>query len=505
MLLGEQLVPFIAVKITRPSIRVIPIPIFDHQWIAFEREDEIFTGPGREDLMALAYNSGDFLLAIDGEGVIQDISGPHDTTAWMSVLRGKPLAETVTADSRAKVENLTAKSKLKPHQERHVNHIGPDGAVPAGYRFMAIQDGEWLLAIGKDLRPLADLQQRTMMAQQVIERDYASLRQSESRYRVLFQSISQPTMIVAAKTRLIEQANAACDNIFGVDARSLVNKDFLDLLDVPSQQSVLGYFGALSVSDAIPPITLSLAPSRVYSGARDITISANIFRQGKTGFYLLTLDPGAAAEPESASHRQSHRQTQQQTVAMVEALPDSFVLADDDLNIVYANPAFIVLLNAYSAQQLYQMPLDQFVGRPAVDLALIRRELDNNGSVRNFASIINDVNGESEQVEITAAIIEGDEPLYAFSLRNVGRRERDLSPVIRSELQSVEQLTGLVGRKSLKEIVRESTDLIESMCIQAALKHTGDNRASAAEILGVSRQSLYSKMRLHNLGNRDDD
>lgn len=54
---------------------------------------------------------------------------------------------------------------------------------------------------------------------------------------------------------------------------------------------------------------------------------------------------------------------------------------------------------------------------------------------------------------------------------------------------------------SLKEIVRESTDLIERLCIEAALSHTSDNRASAAEILGVSRQSLYSKLHRHGLGN----
>ncbi len=54
---------------------------------------------------------------------------------------------------------------------------------------------------------------------------------------------------------------------------------------------------------------------------------------------------------------------------------------------------------------------------------------------------------------------------------------------------------------SLKEIVRESTDLIERLCIEAALTYTSDNRASAAEILGVSRQSLYSKLHRHGLGN----
>ncbi|NDC59850.1 MAG: transcriptional regulator PpsR, partial [Alphaproteobacteria bacterium] len=66
---------------------------------------------------------------------------------------------------------------------------------------------------------------------------------------------------------------------------------------------------------------------------------------------------------------------------------------------------------------------------------------------------------------------------------------------------SVEQLTELVGRVSLKEIVRETTDLIERLCIEAALNITGDNRASAAEVLGLSRQSLYSKLHRYGLGN----
>jgi DNA-binding NtrC family response regulator len=70
--------------------------------------------------------------------------------------------------------------------------------------------------------------------------------------------------------------------------------------------------------------------------------------------------------------------------------------------------------------------------------------------------------------------------------------------------RSVEQLTELIGRKTLKEIVRESTELIERMCIEAALTHTSDNRASAAEILGLSRQSLYSKLHRFGLGNFDD-
>jgi DNA-binding NtrC family response regulator len=67
----------------------------------------------------------------------------------------------------------------------------------------------------------------------------------------------------------------------------------------------------------------------------------------------------------------------------------------------------------------------------------------------------------------------------------------------------VEQLTELVGRVSLKDLVRETTDVIERLCIEAALELTRDNRASAAEMLGLSRQSLYVKLRRYGLGDLD--
>ena len=88
------------------------------------------------------------------------------------------------------------------------------------------------------------------------------------------------------------------------------------------------------------------------------------------------------------------------------------------------------------------------------------------------------------------AVTEGEHPCFGFAIRSVGRRLRDddaagAAPG-RDLPRSVEQLTELVGRVSLKEIVRESTDLIERLCIEAALAYTDDNRASAAEILGLS-------------------
>ena len=66
--------------------------------------------------------------------------------------------------------------------------------------------------------------------------------------------------------------------------------------------------------------------------------------------------------------------------------------------------------------------------------------------------------------------------------------------------RSADQLVELVGRVPLQEIVAETADLIEKLCIEAALRLTRDNRASAAEMLGLSRQSLYVKLRRYGIG-----
>jgi DNA-binding NtrC family response regulator len=95
------------------------------------------------------------------------------------------------------------------------------------------------------------------------------------------------------------------------------------------------------------------------------------------------------------------------------------------------------------------------------------------------------------------------ERTYAFSIRNISRRLMDNTESTPHLSRSAEQLSELVGQLPLKDIVSETTDLIEKLCIEAALNLSLNNRVSAAEMLGLSRQSLYVKMRKLNIG--DDE
>ncbi len=102
----------------------------------------------------------------------------------------------------------------------------------------------------------------------------------------------------------------------------------------------------------------------------------------------------------------------------------------------------------------------------------------------------------------------GGQPCFGFAIRDVSRRlPRDpggessgRSAQQRRLPPSLEHLSELIGRVALKDLVREATDVIERLCIEAALELTRDNRASAAEILGLSRQSLYIKLRRYGTG-----
>jgi DNA-binding NtrC family response regulator len=112
--------------------------------------------------------------------------------------------------------------------------------------------------------------------------------------------------------------------------------------------------------------------------------------------------------------------------------------------------------------------------------------------------------GVVEEVEVAGVSVPGGEkPCLGLTIRTLPRRIAPTASGGRELPRSVEQMTELVGRVSMKTLVRETTDLIERLCIEAALRITQDNRASAAEMLGLSRQGFYAKLRRYGLGDLD--
>ena len=464
-----------------------------------------FATPGRwfsavdpKSAAALVQAAADVALVIDGQGVIRDVSigtasglsfdGSPD---WV----GRHWLETVTVESRPKVLTMLREAAAgeKPQTPwRQLNHPMADGAdAPVLYAAIPVGDGV-VVAVGRDLRQVAALQQRLVDAQQAMERDYMRLRQTEARYRLLFETVAEAIVIVDASTLAIVEANPAAQRLFGDGPKRVVGRPFLDLVDAAGRGDAAALLAAARSSGRSDEASVRLGAG----GTPDITLGASLFKAETGNLLLLRLVP-----PKDATTVNARESAENALLRVVDSMPDAFVVTDLQGRVLAANRAFADLVQLAAGELLPGQSLERWLGRSAVDLNVLIGTLKQHGLVRLFPTTLRSAYGAPLQVEISAvSVTQGGAPCLGFTVRDVERRLSADTARPRDMPRSPGQLAELVGRVPLKDIVGETTDLIERMCIEAALQLTRDNRASAAEMLGLSRQSLYVKLRRYGLG-----
>ena len=446
-----------------------------------------------KDVAPLIAAASDIALVLDAHGVIEDLSTSvndlpvHDVEGWV----GRAWADVVTPESRPKVQSLLLDAgRADGHRWRHVNHPGEAGhdfpvmyaAVPMGH------DGR-VLAVGRDVRHLGELQQKLVDAQQALERDYWRLRHAETRYQLMFDTASEAVLIVDGVGGRVLEANAAARQTLGVPVKRLVGQPLGAGLPDRTQRDLTALLGRVRASGRSEEVALRLGTAARRS---DLLASASLFMEDDAPLYLLRLRQVQGDRSDLAA---SHRAL----VQVIDRAPDGVVVTDVDGRVLTANAAFVALTQLTAEDQLVGESIDRWLGRPGVDLQVMLATLRQQGVLRLFGTVVHGEHGVDADVEVSAAAVpDGDPPCLGFAVRHVGRRLGPALQAGKATPRSVEQLTQLVGRMPLKDLVRESTDLIEQLCIEAALQLTQGNRASAAEMLGLSRQSLYVK--LHRYG-----
>ena len=432
-------------------------------------------------------SAADIALVIE-KGVIKDIaignaelSGDGFDAGW----RGKRWVDTVAQDSRGKVADLLVAATGENARWREVNHVSPNGReLPVQYIAVATGADDRIVALGRELRSISKLQQRLVDAHQNAEREYDRLRDAEARYRMLFDVVSEAVLIVEAETFRIMDANRAAGAMLNRRTDQLAGADFYTLFKKAARGPIETAIMQARASGA----TRYCAAAVVGAGQCDLSISA--FRHGSKIELIVAVSVNGAGANASA------RSSTAEAFSVLEELPDALVVTDEAARILVANKSFFAMAHLTDDAEAGGLMVSEFVGRSSTDFNVLLSNLRNYGVVRNFSTVFRDRIGVEDLVEVSAvATSAGDAKRFAFSIRSVAKR-LDRDQKAKEELpSSPDQLTGLVGKMPLKEIVRESADIIERLCIEAALEMTGDNRASAAEMLGLSRQGLYSKLK----------
>jgi transcriptional regulator PpsR len=343
------------------------------------------------------------------------------------------------------------------------------------------------IAVGRDLRNLANLQQRLVEAQQAIETDYLRLRFAEARYRQLFDLSLTAHLIVDGSTLKILEANAVAMNLFSDKGQRVIGRAFAEFIDMADFDELLDIFNNSRNMSYSKKISVHLAKNKL-----PVEVAVNFLREENQTVFLVHVVP--------QSNVNDYLHTDIDTSRLIRAVQsslDAYVVTDMNGKILTINQTFQEMTQEEKSSDLIGEPIDNWLGRSSIDLRVILNNLKEKISIKHYVtSIIPKGDSHGIEVELSAVKVLGEAEEYiGFSIRHIGQRVSQRNQNNSDLKQTATKLTELVGRVPLRDIVSETTDMIEKMCIMSALDLTLNNRVSASEMLGLSRQSLYIKMR----------
>jgi transcriptional regulator PpsR len=461
--------------------------------------DNVIEELSHSALVNLLHQMTDISLVVDAKGRIVEcrVLNSEFESDFEDDWVGMNWVDTVTEESRPRIENFLQQppDSNQPGSWVDVVHSQADGGeLPISYCTSVSQQGENRVCFGRDMRAMASLRQQLVNAQITLERDYWRLRQVETRYRLVFQMVDEAVLVIDEVSGKILEANNHASHLLGARDKqgSLVGKSFLSMFEGAGAIAVKALLSEIHVVGRSEKKSISALNSD-----HEFSISAHLLKQDSESRILLRLK----SDRDDVGTGSSYREDFSELSAIVQDAPDAILITDSIGKVLKSNQRFVDLAELINQEQAQGYSIDRWFGRSAVDLNVLLGHLRRGEPVRLFATTLRGEYGTPTEVEISASVFTlRDDACFMFVVRDVARRLSTEDPAASQLPRSVAQITQQVGRLPLKALVRQSTDVVEKLCIEAALELTGDNRASAAELLGLSRQSLYSKLRLHNLG-----
>lgn len=449
---------------------------------------------------------GDIIATASDIAVVVSVSGTvlsvlvnpnHKSFGRLDHWEGRDLHEFLTRESIPKLDAQLALFAQGQVAARPVELNHSDGGAwdfPVRYSFHRIGPDGTLLMLGHDLRPIAEMQQQLVKAQLALERDYEAQREFDTRYRVLMEATLDAIVFVNMGTGRIVDLNAPAAAILGGTRDELIGSAFAQEFEGRRRGEFMESLTSNAMIDPTLQIELQARRSR-----RRIHVNPTVFRASGERMLLCRITPSEEADAVSD-------ELSQDLSALYDEGVDAIVFADREGVIRSANESFLSLANAAHLNVVKGRSLGEFLARGSIDLKVLLENTARAGQLRVYSTKLQGEFGGLTAVEVSATYLrDRAHPCYVFVIRDSSRAEaarRSGSTVSDDAVRSVMEL---VGSATLKDIVAETTDVVEKMCIETAIELTRNNRVAAAEMLGLSRQSLYVKLRKYGLVGKDTE
>jgi transcriptional regulator PpsR len=439
----------------------------------------------------------DVTLLLDMDGVIREATlsaslANENIEAWL----GKPWSDVVDrgGDKIQRMMQDTKRSGLSAF--RQITQRFPSGLeLPMEFTTVLLGGRAGMLAIGKNLQAVAELQARLISAQQTIERDYWKLREIETRYRLVIEDSNEAVLLARVADLRIIEANRSANIALTASTRrkeGLVGCEFLQETATKDRKTVEAMLRRVRDQGKAPGIVI-----HVGQDSSPWMLRGSLMTHDSTPVFLLQMTP---LGPWEATEPLDHEDLE----ALLDRLPDAVATITEDGELRRVNQAFLELVEVGSREAVRGKPLSRWLSRPGADLGVLISNVERHGVVRLLSTAMQGELGTETEVEISAAALsQGKGKLIALVLRNVARR-LTYNPEADRLRTALAAMSESVGKTPLRKLVQSTVEVVEQHYVRAALQLAGGNRTSAAEILGLSRQSLYAKLDRYHLDEETD-
>jgi transcriptional regulator PpsR len=453
--------------------------------------------PEPDHVDQLVEQAADLAVVVDSDGVVTGISVNAECPSlgrldhWV----GRPFSDFLTPECKPKFAKRVATMREDPAvvpRPLELNHT--DNAkweFPIRYTLHRVRDGSEVLLLGRDQQPVAEVQQRLVQEQLAREQDRQKLRGAETRFRMVMEAADTPIILADPETGRIAELNGAAADLLGGRVDILDGSALAQAFEGRRRSEFMD--AVRTAAEADDQAGIELVSRR---NGRVVTLCPDFFRASGELVLLCRLVPADLDDSGGA-------EVSQALAALFAATSDAIAVTDGQGNVVEANEGFLVMADAAQLRDVRDRSMADFLSRGSVDLKLILDGTAQSGRMRSYSAQLRSVAGTRVPVDISAAQLRqrGGELGIGMIIRDVSQAEpvqRDQTPAMVSD-DAMQSVMELVGTASLKDLVSATSDVIEKMCIETAVDMTGNNRVAAAEMLGLSRQSLYVKLRKHGL------
>lgn len=418
-----------------------------------------------------------------------------DPSRW----RAGDMRDFLTVESIAKFDRALADAHgtETPRRSVELNHADPVGRTefPVVYTFHPLGPDAGILMMGRDLRPIAEMQQQLVNAQIALERDYEVQREYDTRFRVLMAAIRDAVLIVSVPSGRIADANGPAAALLGQSVEELSGQEISQIFEDQGKSEFMADMAASALSEGTTAVRLCVSGSR-----RSLRAAPTFFRAAGNRMMLCRLEPQITAEA-------GRDELVQSLSEFYRSGPEAIVFTNRAGDVVAANDTFLQLTESAHSTVVRGRSIADFLGRGIVDMKILLENATRSGQIRMYTTKLNGQYRSQRAVEISIThLTDASEPGFVLVMRDatIGDTARALKGPDADRQDGHRSVVDLVGNASLREIVADTTEVIEKVCIEAAVELTSNNRVAAAEMLGLSRQSLYNKLRKYGLLARSD-